>query len=197
MVGLIAAADIPGPKALLAASDSLLVMIDLQERLLAAMPAEQRVRSIRAAGILAKAARQLHIPILCTRQYPRGLGEIDPSLRDSIGTQDEYIDKTAFSCCGVDRFEQGLEQAARAQVVISGVEAHVCVLQTVLPLLASGRQVFVVEDAVCSRDPAHAANAIQRMRSAGAVICNHESVLFEWLRDATHPKFKDLSALIR
>jgi isochorismate hydrolase len=100
------------------------------------------------------------------------------------------IEKTAFSACGA-------LPLTRPQAVLAGMEAHVCVLQTALEMAAAGREVFVVADAVCSRTEANHANALARLRAAGVVVTNMESVLFEWLRDASHEQFRGISKLIR
>ena len=93
--------------------------------------------------------------------------------------------------------DKHLNDPTRQQIILTGMEAHICVLQTTMQLLEQGKQVFVVEDGVCSREKRHFNNALARMRDAGAIITNRESVLFEWLGDASHPQFRDLSRLIR
>jgi nicotinamidase-related amidase len=170
------------------AGDSALAIIDIQERLASAMPARDAV--LRAVGILLHAAARLGIPVLVSEQYPKGLGKTVPEIAAKLPEGSTVVEKTAFSACGALPIE-------RQQVVIAGMEAHVCVLQTALELAASGREVFVVADAVCSRSDANAANALARMRDAGVVVTNTESVLFEWLRDASHERFRELSRLIR
>jgi len=109
----------------------------------------------------------------------------------------EVVEKTRFSACGVPEVDQLLDMSGRRQIIISGMEAHICVLQTTLDLLQQNHQVFVVADAICSRQEQHYENALARMAAAGAVISNTESVLFEWLRDAKHKCFRELSALIQ
>ena len=106
------------------------------------------------------------------------------------------IDKTSFSCAKVDGFMQQLDAMERQQVILSGMESHICILQTALDLKAKGVQVFVVEDAVCSRTQTNNLNAIKRMQQAGIIITSMESVLFEWLADAKHADFKTLSKLV-
>jgi nicotinamidase-related amidase len=170
------------------------LLIDLQERLLDAMPEDARAAVERNTGRLIEAAHLLDVPIEITLQYPRGLGPVSGHLGGLLDTGDGRTEKTAFSCCADDGLVRRL---TGADVVICGTETHVCVLQTTLELLAAGETVFVVEDAVCSRDPRLKANGMERMRDAGAVITNHESVLFEWLRDAADPKFRAVSRLIR
>ena len=175
---------------------SLLLMVDLQEKLLAAMHADDRVQVLASGKRLLAAATELDVPVLATEQYPKGLGSTDPGLRALLPAAGRSFDKTSFSCCGARGLLQALP-ADRPQVVLFGIEAHVCVLQTALDLSARGRQVFVVEDGTCSRDPGHKHNALARLRQAGITVTNHESVLFEWLRDARHEAFKAVSALLK
>jgi nicotinamidase-related amidase len=177
----------PEPR-LARAADSSLVLIDIQERLAAVMPAREAV--VRAAGILAEAAAQLGIPVLATEQYPRGLGPTVPELTAKLPADAKRMEKTSFSACGA-------LPLARPQAILAGMEAHVCVLQTALELAAEGREVFVVADAICSRTEANRANALTRLEKAGVVVTNTESVLFEWLRDASHEHFRAISKLIR
>lgn len=174
--------------ALVRAADSALAIIDVQERLAAVMPERDAV--VRAAGILAEAAARLGIPVIVTEQVPKALGPTVAELAAKMPATCAPIGKTAFSACGALAID-------RPQVVLAGMETHVCILQTALELVAAGKQVFVVEDAVCSRAEANRANALARMRAAGVVVTNTESVLFEWLRDSTHGEFRPISKLIR
>jgi nicotinamidase-related amidase len=184
------------PASLCQESDSQLILIDIQARLAEAMHPELRARAIANAAILAEAARELAIPLTVTRQYPKGLGELVPELSEALGEQQVSVDKTSFSCCGTDPFLAALD-GGRKQAVIAGMETHVCVLQTAHDLLARGYRVFVVEDAVCSRRELNHHNALARLRQAGVIVTNTESVMFEWLRDARHEQFKSLSRLIK
>jgi nicotinamidase-related amidase len=170
------------------AADSALVVIDMQERLAAAMPARDAV--VRATGILLEAAARLHIPVLVTEQYPKGLGPTVAEVAARLPEGVVRVEKTCFSGCAV-------LPLSRPQVVLAGMEAHVCVLQTAMELAAAGREVFVAQDAVCSRAEGNCANALARLSAAGVVITNTESVIFEWLRDAEHAQFRALSKLIR
>ena len=174
---------------------SRLLLIDLQERLLSAMSTEAREAVERNTGRLIQGARELGVPIEVSRQYPQGLGDVVEPLRTALEDSASVTDKTAFSCCAASDLEQRLRDTG--QVVVTGAETHICVAQTVLELLAAGVEVFVVADAVCSRDAALRHNGLERLRAAGAVITNHESVLFEWLRDAADPQFRSVSRLIR
>lgn len=177
-------------------SNSQLLVIDIQQRLASAMPDKVLQQVIRNSDILTQAARLLAIPVHVTRQYPKGLGEIVEELQTSL----EGIrchDKTRFSCCGAEGLQQGMSLAQGQQVIISGMESHVCVLQTAIELRDQGFRVFVVEDAVCSRRKSNHRNAMQRLAQAGMVITNTESVVLEWLRDAKHEHFKTISGLIK
>lgn len=176
---------------------SALLIVDVQARLSGAMPAEARASVLRNAGILIDAAKALGIPIVQTEQYPRGLGPTETALAERLEGAATRLEKTAFSCCGAEGFDAAACADNRTQWILCGMEAHVCVLQTALELHARGLQVFVVEDGVCSRTDANRANALARLRQAGVIVTNTESVMFEWLRDAGDPQFKALSALIR
>jgi nicotinamidase-related amidase len=178
------------------AEHSQLVVIDIQTRLVAAMPEADRARTLRNASILARAAGLLAVPVVATEQYPRGLGPTDAAVAAALPEGTALLDKTCFACSGEETFRLALSAADRPQVVLAGMEAHVCVLQTALHLLDE-YQVFVAEDAVCSRDAAHHRNAMERLRFAGVTVTNTESVLFEWLRDAAHDQFKAVSALVK
>lgn len=174
--------------------DSQLVVIDIQERLSAAMDEKVRAQVVRNTGILLEAAGRLEIPVTITEQYPKGLGTTVSELAGQLPEESSRLEKTCFSGCAAGDFEASL---SHRQVVLTGMESHVCVLQTALELHALGRQVFVVEDALCSRRKASHKNALSRMRQAGVVVSNTESVIFEWLRDAQHEQFKALSRLIK
>ncbi|WP_246534925.1 isochorismatase family protein [Methylomonas paludis] len=182
---------------LLNPANSVLVVVDLQARLSAAMPVEEAQLVSANSCRLLTAAGMLGIPVLVTEQYPRGLGPTSAEILAQLPAASPVYAKTGFSCCAVDEFNQTLESSRRSQVLLIGQEAHVCVLQTALALLQRGYQVYVVEDAVCSRQFAHKTNALQRIQQHGATIINHESVLFEWLGDAGHADFKAISALLR
>jgi len=173
---------------LVRAADSALVVIDIQERLASVMPVREAV--VRATGILLQAAACLEIPVWFTEQYPKGLGSTVAEVAAMLPKGAQRVEKTCFSGCAA-------LPLTRPQVVLAGMEAHVCVLQTALELAATGREVFVVADAICSRTEANHANALARLRHAGVVVTNTESVIFEWLRDAAHEHFRAISKLIR
>lgn len=175
---------------------SILLIVDIQERLAAAMVEDAREMVFRGAGILSQAAAHLEIPTFLTEQYPKGLGPTHEAVRRHLSGA-RRLEKTTFSCCGAAGFQETLLATGRRQVVLAGMEAHVCVLQTALDLDSEGFQVFVVEDGVCSRDARNARNALSRLRHEGVTVTNTESVVFEWLRDSSHPRFKEISALVR
>ncbi len=179
------------------ASDSQLVIIDIQEKLGDAMPGKVLRRVIQHTCLLLDCARLLGIPTIATQQYPRGLGGLHADVASHLEGLSGPLEKTRFSCCGAAGFDQAIEANARDQIILAGMESHVCVLQTALELHAQGKQVFVVIDAICSRKLENYHNALQRMQQAGIIIASAESVIFEWLRDAAHPQFKAVSALLR
>jgi nicotinamidase-related amidase len=176
-------------------TQSQLVLVDMQVRLAHAMPQEPLQAVVKNCGILAQAAQQLGVPAIVTEQYPQGLGATLLEVSEYLAPH-RPIAKTAFSAYAEPAFRQQL-QRDKPMIVLAGMEAHICVLQTALDLLQANKQVFVVEDAVISRNLDHKANGLARLRDAGCVVGNTESVLFEWLGNANHEAFKALSTLIR
>jgi nicotinamidase-related amidase len=176
---------------LLTAEGAVLLLIDLQERLMPVI-ADHEVVVARAVR-LAEAAALLDVPVRATEQNPASLGRTVPPL---VGYPQAVMAKTTFSAAGGPGF-LALLPAGSGEIVVAGCEAHVCVLQTVLDLLAAGRRVIWVADATGSRDPADRAAAIDRARRHGAEIVTSEMVLFEWLRDARHPKFRKVHKLLK
>ncbi|MEX2202293.1 MAG: hydrolase [Dongiaceae bacterium] len=175
-------------------NQSFLLMVDVQERLL---PAMADAGSVQANGaILLKAATRLDVPILASEQYPKGLGSTVPALRGLV-PPGAILSKTAFSCVGDPALRARIAGFGRPQVVICGIETHVCVLQTALDLAAEGYRCFVVRDACSSRRQASIDAAVSRLQLAGIAIVTTEMVLFEWLHDAAAPEFREVSALIR
>ena len=173
---------------------SLLLVVDIQDKLSPAMPRYEQVKQVTVQ--LVKAAQLLHIPILVTEQYKQGLGETDQQLKAQIG-QAEFFDKTHFSACKEDGFLELIASYKRPQIIVVGMEAHVCVLQTCLDLLAQGYQVFLVMDAVSSRNDLHRDLAIAQLRQAGAVISCAESVIFQWTEVAATPVFKEILKIVK
>ncbi len=179
------------------AEHSCLLIIDIQSRLTATMPVKVLERLKRNSIMLLNTANHLSIPVFATQQYPEGLGPMEAVIKNLLPEGYRHYDKTCFSCAQAENFMQDLEATNRKQIIIMGVEAHICVLQTAIDLRVAGYHIFVVTDTVCSRQRENYENAIQRLQCSGIITCNTESVLFEWLRDAKHQHFKTVSALVR
>jgi nicotinamidase-related amidase len=189
---------------LLEADRSVVLVIDLQGKL---MEMIERPQLVVAASIrLLKIAGIFGIPVIMTEQYPRGLGTTHPEIRgafDSLETPKRFLEKTSFGCCGDLRFERMLGEllpaveAGRRQVVVAGIEAHICVMQTVLELLRQGSEVHLCWECVSGRGAEYRRHALDRMTQAGAVLTNHESAGFEWARHKDHSGFKALNNLLR
>ncbi|MDC9729028.1 MAG: hydrolase [Methyloprofundus sp.] len=182
---------------LLDSNNSILLLVDIQTRLVSAMPEEAAENMLEYSSRLAKTADLLNIPVFLTEQYPQGLGSTVESLNNELNSKTQRFEKTYFSCCAAEGFMDALEQSGRKQIIITGQEVHVCILQSALELMQQGYQVHILEDASCSRKAEHKFYALQRMQQAGATISNFESVLFEWLKDAKHPNFSEISQLLR
>jgi len=175
-----------------------LLVIDAQERLAAVMRKDDLAVTLANINRLLEAARLLEIPISVTEQYPQGLGPTVEAIRQQLPGELAATEKTSFSCCTAAGFERSLNrEPGRKQVVLVGMETHICILQTASGLQRWGYQVFVPADAVCSRHPGNRDNALERMRQAGIQVTNTESVAFEWVGDSTHPRFREVSRLFR
>jgi len=174
-----------------------LVVCDVQERLFHAMDADHREEVMRNIKVLAASARRLRVPILVTEQYPKGLGHTLQELLDTLGPGVEPLPKVTFSCCAVGAFRARLQATGARHVVLTGIEAHVCVLMSALDLIALGYTVHVAADAVTSRTQANWRLAMDQLRQAGAVVTATESVLFQLLGEADTAEFRELARLIR
>jgi nicotinamidase-related amidase len=173
-----------------------LVVVDVQERLFAAMDAERRDAMISNLKILCTAARRLDVPIVVTEQYPKGLG---PTLAEVRAVLDGTtpIEKTSFSCCAVPSFVERLRGLDAGPVILTGLEAHVCVLLTALDLLSQGMRAAIVADAVCSRRRDNLDLGLAQARQAGAIVTTTETVVFQLLGRAGTPAFRELAKLLR
>ena len=174
---------------LLERQQSTLLLVDVQEKLVFAVQAAHKL--IDHCVWMLRLAQDCEVPIVISEQYPRGLGTTLPVLAQAVSNA-THLQKTAFSCVAGHCLNLPVCRD-RQQMVLIGIEAHVCVLQTAFELHAAGKQVFVVADAVSSRSTSDLELALARMRSAGIHIISREMVLFEWLRDASDPNFKQLS----
>lgn len=176
---------------LLTTRGTALLLVDFQERLVPAVSDGETV--VARAVRLAEAAQLLGVPVCATEQYPDGLGPTVPQL---AAHPQNIMAKTAFSATRAPGFGTLLPPGT-AEVVVAGCETHVCVLQTVLGLLADGLRVAVAVDACGSRAPSDAVAAAERMARHGAEVVTSEMVLFEWLGDSTHPRFREVQKLLR
>ena len=176
--------------------DSLVVVMDVQQKLISAMPNGVKENVIEKINTLLTIANTLSIPIVVTEQYPDGLGHTVPALNEQFTSSVAVIEKTSFSAFDVLDFVELIEQSGRKQIVLVGMEAHICILQTALALQKEAFRVFVVEDAVISRTKTNQDNGLRRLRNAGIIVTNVESVFFEWMGDASRAEFKVLAKLI-
>lgn len=183
-----------GPVATVSAGDAVLVLVDVQERLASAMSRRDEVVS--GCLLLARAARILGIPVIVTRQYPRGLGEVVPEFTPLVADA-VVVDKVAFDCMREPAFASALDASGRRQVVLVGMEAHICITQTALALLGEGYDVHVAADGVCSRRDRDRDGALDRLRAAGVVVTTVESVIYEALGEAGTPAFREVLALVK
>ena len=179
---------------LLSAEQSLLAVIDLQERLAVAMHGLEPV--LDNTAVLIQSADRLGIPVLLTEQYPRGLGSTLPRIGAMVPPE-RTIEKMEFSAASNGEFQRRLAASGRSQIVVCGTEAHVCVLQTVLGLSGQGYTPVMVRDACTSRRVASLEAACARAAGAGAQVVTTEMVVFEWLRRAGTDEFRALSKLIK
>ncbi|HEX8989077.1 MAG TPA: hydrolase [Rhodocyclaceae bacterium] len=174
---------------LMNARESALLVIDVQERLLPHIHDWQRV--LENTVWLVKVAQKIGVPVMASEQYPKGIGATHPELA-ALLPKEAVVEKLHFSCVAADCLAP-LPASERKQIVVCGTESHVCVQQTVLELKRSGKEVFVVEEAVGSRRPSDKALALERMRAHGIDVVSREMVAFEWLHQAGTPLFKEIS----
>jgi nicotinamidase-related amidase len=172
------------------ACESVLLVVDIQERLLPAIDGGEAV--LANAGWLADAATLIGVPTIVSEQYPRGIGPTEADLRRRLAGA-AIVEKIHFSAVSEGRLFAA-PGGDRRQWVVAGTEAHVCVLQTVLDLLAAGREVYIVDDATGSRRARDKALALERMRQEGARIVSREMVVFEWLERADTARFREALA---
>ena len=173
-----------------------LVVVDVQERLFNAMDAERRDEMVRNIKILCATTQRLGAPVLLTEQYPKGLGHTLPELKTLLPDVVPF-EKTAFSCCGAPGFVERVRATGAGRVILTGIEAHVCVLLTALDLLTTGFEVSIVADAVCSRRISNLEIGLAQARQAGAVVTATETVVFQLIGKADTEAFRELAKLLR
>jgi nicotinamidase-related amidase len=183
-------------KFLLEPAKAMLLVVDVQEKLCAAMDENALRQLTRNAGILLESANELAIPVMFTEQYVKGLGSTLSELKGRAPAASCH-EKMTFSCCGDEAFVKQLRESGRTQIIVSGMETHVCVLQTVIDLLGDGFDVHVVKDAVMSRSSDNRQTAIEAMALAGAVPTCTEAVVFQLLKIAGTESFRKLSKLVK
>lgn len=182
---------------LLISSDrAALLIIDIQEQLFKAMPGPVQVQMIRNLKLFSAMATQMELPVLVTEQYPQGLGPTMPEIRQELPTYDP-IAKVTFSSCREPTFSARLQELKVQSLILTGMEAHVCCLQTAADLLDQGYWVYVAGDAVCSRRKPDWKAALDFLRHAGAVVSTTESLIFQLLERADNEVFRSVLPLIK
>jgi len=176
-------------------AETALVMIDMQQKLLPAMTNGDKAAE--RLTMLLRGTRELGIPALVTEQYPKGLGPTVPELAAELPEGTVIAAKTGFSVFREPAFVTALKSQRRSTLIFAGIEAHVCLFQSVCHALEQGYQVLVAADAVASRKASDAALALEQMRQMGAVVMSAEAILFLLMEDAKNPHFKAISALVR
>jgi len=179
---------------MLTTDDTVLVLIDFQERLFPVM--HEKDKLLRNVLKLIEGAKALEIPIVMTEQYPKGLGTTLPEIKELLPGV-KPIEKVCFNCCDEDVFSKALEALKRRQVLIAGIEAHICVYQTAMALFRAGYEVQVVGDCVSSREPENKLVSLFKMGAAGVSPTTMEMALFELLRVASGDKFKQISNIVK
>ena len=174
--------------------DTLFVIIDVQDRLVTMLNKQEPIK--KTTSILVNSANIMGIPVVLTEQYPQGLGK---TILDVISQVDEtsIIEKTSFSAMQTPEFADRIKSLGKKNIVIGGIETHICVYQTTLDLIAAGYNVVVAKDACASRSSDCFKNGIQLMKDAGATISNVETILFELLKSSKNPCFRLVQALIK
>lgn len=178
----------------LSVENSLLLIIDIQERLVAALDKDIVVSK---AVKVASAAKALGIPTIVTEQYPKGLGNTVPQLKEVLPENTEFVEKTSFNALLEEGMEDRIKSYGKKQIVLFGIETHICVHQTAAALIEAGYEVYIIKDACASRSKYEFKQGIDIMQQNGAKISCVEIALFEWLKGAKNPKFKEVQALIK
>lgn len=172
----------------------IVVVIDIQGRL--AELVDEHGKLFDRNALLIKGAKTFGVPVLYTEQMPDKMGGTRAELVELLSGVKRF-EKSSFSCCGADRFLATLSEFGRRQVLLSGIEAHICVTQTGLDLLDAGYEVYPVADAISARDPEQKNIALDRLRSAGAAVVSVEMLLYELMRDARDDAFREILGLIK
>jgi nicotinamidase-related amidase len=177
------------------AEDTLALIIDFQEKLVPVIDRKEEL--LHNTEILIKGLRALNIPMIVTQQYTRGIGMTVPLISEAIGGVFTYYEKVTFSCTEKEEVMAKITESGKKNIIISGIEAHICVLQTVIDLIDKGYRVVLVEDCIGSRKKNDRKIGIKRAISEGAVPATYEAILFELTRAAGSEVFKEISGLIK
>ena len=177
------------------AEDTLALIIDFQERLVPVIHKNEEL--LHNTQILLKGLKALNIPILVTQQYTKGIGMTVPMITEAIGDSFAYEDKIAFSCADEEAIYQKIVRSGKHNIIVCGIEAHICVLQTVTDLIAKGYTVILIEDCIGARKESDRQVGIKRAILEGAVPSSYESILFELTRVAKTDVFKEISRLVK
>ncbi|MDD2640550.1 MAG: hydrolase [Arcobacteraceae bacterium] len=169
-------------------------LVDVQERLFPFM--QNKATLEKNLEILVKGLQLHDVPMVINEQYKKGIGETIEPLRELV-EESPHFEKTTFSCCGNEDGLAAIKALGKKQIIVAGIETHVCVLQTCLDLLEEGFQVILVTDCCSSRKQSDKDVAITRLVQAGAIPATYEMILFELTVNAKHPKFKEISALVK
>lgn len=175
--------------------NSLVLIIDIQDKLINASFNKSVIE--KNAVIMAKAANILGIPVLVTEQYPKGLGSTIQEIKDGLGERATYVEKTSFSAIENPAIASAIDKSGKKQIIVFGIETHICVSQTVTALVSKGYDVTVISDACGSRAEMQHLAGLERIRENKAHIVTTEIALFEWLKSARHIKFKEVQSLIK
>jgi nicotinamidase-related amidase len=174
--------------------DTVLLIVDIQEKLAAVMTEKDKV--VRNNLHLIELAKMINMPVMVTEQYPKGLGPTVADIRNALPFY-RPVEKMTFDCCGQPPFLEELKEHNKRNVLLTGMETHICVLQTCIGLLKGGLNVHIVQDAVCSRTRENWKTGMEFMREAGAVVTGTETALFQLLKVAGTEEFKKISQRIK
>jgi len=174
--------------------EAVLLVVDIQGKLAHSMFEKESL--FQRAGQAIRGAKALNLPILCTEQYPKGLG---PTVEEIVVHLEELrrIPKTSFSCCGCQSFMDALQGVRRRQVILLGIEAHICIYQTARDLLKKGYDVHLLSDAISSRFQENKTTGLRRSQAEGAVLSSVEMVLFELMASAEDQAFKEIIQIVK
>ncbi|MEI8216026.1 MAG: hydrolase [Eubacteriales bacterium] len=179
--------------------NAVLLVIDFQEKLVPAIKDNENL--VETVAKLIRGCNVLELPIIFTQQYTRGLGDTVPKIKEALGEAEafnlSFVEKTSFSCNGEEDFRNKLDSLDKQCIIVCGIETHICVQLTVLDLLYSGYIVYLINDAIGSRNNNDKKYAQRRMSEAGAIGTTYEAILFEILKDAKAAGFKEISEIIK